>query len=63
MTDRAVLVPDRCLIMERRHARRFDLIGYRAVTLEAHLANGASGEHLCVRRSVRRVARGAAFRF
>ena len=63
VADSAVLVPDRCLVVERRHTRRFDLVTYGTVAFEAHLSNGASVEHLRVRRAVWRMTCGAALRF
>ena len=59
MTDRAVLIPNRSLVVERRHIRR-RLISNAAVTLEAKLTNRASLEHLRVGGAVRGMACGAA---
>ena len=61
MTDGAILISDLCLIVERRHARRFDLIAYCAVTLETCLPNGAPVQHLRIGRSVGRMTRRTSF--
>ena len=62
VADRAVLVSQYSLVMERRRVG-CELVRYAAMALHTELSDARTLEHLRIRRAMRRVAGGTAFHF